>query len=160
MSCEKLFVLRKMLTSHMEKSWIRASSSSASAPVLFVRKADGDLRFCCDYRAINALIKQDRYPLPLIRETLRDIGQANWITKIDIRAAFYRLRVKKGDEWKTAFRTRFGLFEWLVTSFGLAGAPASFQRFIYHILRDRLSIDVTAYMDDILIYTRGPKSEH
>lgn len=160
MSREELLVLRKTLTGHMEKGWIRASSSSASAPVLFVRKANGDLRFCCDYRAINALTKQDRYPLPLIRETLRDVGQADWMTKIDIRAAFHRLRVKAGDEWKTAFRTRFGLFEWLVTPFGLAGAPASFQRFINHILRDRLGIDVTAYMDDILIYTKGSKSEH
>ena len=77
MSREELLVLRKTLTSHMEKGWIRASSSSTSALVLFVRKTNGDLRFCCDYRAINALTKQDRYPLPLIRETLRDIGQAD-----------------------------------------------------------------------------------
>ena len=160
MSREELLVLRKTLSQHMEKGWIRASSSSASAPVLFVRKANGDLRFCCDYRAINAMTQQDRYPLPLIKETLRDIGEAKWYTKVDIRSAFHRLRIRKGDEWKTAFRTRFGLYEWLVTPFGLAGAPASFQRFINHILRDRLGIDTTAYMDDILVYTKGSKDEH
>jgi hypothetical protein len=160
MSREELLVLRKTLTEHMAKGWIRASSSSASAPVLFVRKPNGDLRFCCDYRAINALTTQDRYPLPLIKETLRDIGEADWYTKVDIRSAFHRLRIREGDEWKTAFRTRFGLFEWLVTPFGLAGAPASFQRFINHILRDRLGIDVTAYMDDILVYTKGSREDH
>ena len=75
-------------------------------------------------------------------------------------SAFHRLCVKAGDEWKTAFRTRFGLFEWLVTPFGLAGAPASFQRFINHILRDKLGVDVTAYMDDILVYTKGILEQH
>ena len=106
------------------------------------------------------MTQQDRYPLPLIKETLRDIGEADWYTKVDIRSAFHRLRIREGDEWKTAFRTRFGLYEWLVTPFGLAGAPASFQRFINHILRDRLGIDTTAYMDDILIYTKGSKADH
>jgi len=160
MSREELLVLRKTLVQHMDKGWIRASNSPAGAPVLFVRKANGDLRFCCDYRAINALTRQDRYPLPLIKETLRSITEADWFTKVDVRAAFHRLRIRQGDEWKTAFRTRYGLFEWLVTPFGLAGAPASFQRFINHILRDLLGVTVTAYMDDILIYTKGSREEH
>ena len=128
--------------------------------MLFVRKTNGDLQFCCNYRAINKLTRQDRYPLPLIKETLRAIGDADWYTKVDVASAFHRLRVKAGDEWKTAFRTRFGLFEWLVTPFGLAGAPASFQRFINHILRDKLGVDVTAYMDDILVYTKGTLEQH
>ena len=157
---EELLVLRKTLVQHMDKGWIRASNSPAGAPVLFVRKANGDLRFCCDYRAINALTRQDRYPLPLIKETLRSITEADWFTKVDVRAAFHRLRIRQGDEWKTAFRTRYSLFEWLVTPFGLAGAPASFQRFINHILRDLLGVTVTAYMDDILIYTKGSREEH
>ena len=126
MSREELLVLRKTLNDHMNKGWIRASSSSAGAPVLFVCKANGDLWFCCDYQAINKLTRQDQYPLPLIKETLRAVGDADWYTKVDVASAFHRLRVKAGDEWKTAFRTRFGLFEWLVTPFGLAGAPASF----------------------------------
>ena len=126
MSRDELLVLRKTITDLLDKGWIRASSSSAGAPVLFVKKPGGGLRFCVDYRALNAITEQDRYPLPLIRETLRSLSQARWFTKLDVRAAFHRLRIREGDEWKTAFRTRFGLFEWLVTPFGLAEAPATF----------------------------------
>ena len=128
--------------------------------MLFVCKANGNLQFCCDYRAINKLTRQDQYLPPLIKETLRAVGNADWYTKVDVASAFHCLRVKAGDEWKTAFRTRFGLFEWLVTPFGLAEAPASFQRFINHILRDKLGVDVTAYMDDILVYTKGTLEQH
>lgn len=139
MSRDELLVLRKTLTDLLGKGWIRASSSPAGAPVLFVKKPGGGLRFCVDYRALNAITRQDRYPLPLIRETLRNVAKARYFTEVDVRAAFHRLRIKKGDEWKTAFRTRFRLFEWLVTPFGLAGAPATFQRYINSVLDKYLS---------------------
>ena len=126
MSRDELLVLRKTITDLLDKGWIRASSSSSGAPVLFVKKPGGRLRFCVNYRALNAITKQNRYPLPLIRETLKSFLQARWFTKLNVRAAFYRLRIKEGDKWKTAFRTRFGLLEWLITPFGLAGAPATF----------------------------------
>ena len=113
MSREELLVLRKTLTDYLDKGWIRASASPAGAPVLFARKPGGGLRFCVDYRALNAITRSDRYPLPLIRETLRQLTKAKWITKVDVRAAFHRLRIREGDEWKTAFRTRYGQFEWL-----------------------------------------------
>ncbi|XP_044724102.1 reverse transcriptase (RNA-dependent DNA polymerase) domain-containing protein [Hirsutella rhossiliensis] len=119
------------LTELLDKGFIRASSSPASAPVLF----------------------KDRYPLPLIEETLRSLSKAKWLTKLDVIAAFHKIRVEEGDEWKTAFRTRYGLYEWLVTPFGLTGAPATFQRYINHTLRDFLDEFCSAYIDDILIYS-------
>ncbi|KAI0992970.1 hypothetical protein K3495_g15214, partial [Podosphaera aphanis] len=140
--------------------WIRASASPGGAPVLFVKKPGGGLRFCVDYRALNAITEKDRYPLPLIRETLRSISKSTWITKVDVRAAFHKLRVREGDEEKTAFRTRFGSYEWLVTPFGLQGAPAAFQRYVNETLGDYLDVFCTAYLDDILIYTAGDLKDH
>ncbi|XP_044721805.1 reverse transcriptase (RNA-dependent DNA polymerase) domain-containing protein [Hirsutella rhossiliensis] len=138
MSREELIVLRKTLTELLDKGFIRASSSPASAPVLF----------------------KDRYPLPLIEETLRSLSKAKWLTKLDVIAAFHKIRVEEGDEWKTAFRTRYGLYEWLVTPFGLTGAPATFQRYINHTLRDFLDEFCSAYIDDILIYSSGSLADH
>ncbi|XP_044718021.1 reverse transcriptase (RNA-dependent DNA polymerase) domain-containing protein [Hirsutella rhossiliensis] len=138
MSREELIVLRKTLTELLDKGFIRASSSPASAPVLF----------------------KDRYPLPLIDETLRSLSKAKWLTKLDVIAAFHKIRVEEGDEWKTAFRTRYGLYEWLVTPFGLTGAPATFQRYINHTLRDFLDEFCSAYIDDILIYSSGSLADH
>ncbi|KAI0995137.1 hypothetical protein K3495_g13044 [Podosphaera aphanis] len=160
MSRDELLVLRKTLTDLLDKNYIRASSSPAGAPVLFVRKPGGGLRFCVDYRALNSMSKADRYPLPLIKETLAKLSRAKWFTKLDVRAAFHKLRIKEGDEWKTAFRTRFGLFEWLVMPFGLSGVPASFQRYINETLREYLDEFCSAYVHDVLIYTNGNLVDH
>jgi hypothetical protein len=160
MSRDELLVLRKTLTELLDKEFIRVSSSPAAAPVLFVRKPGGGLRFCCDYRALNKITRKDRYPLPLIHETLSRIGKAKWFTKMDVIAAFHKIRIKAGDEWKTAFRTRFGLFEWLVTPFGLANAPSTFQRYINLTLQDFLDDFVSAYVDDVLVFTDGTREQH
>ena len=109
---------------------------------------------------MNQLIKKDRYPLPLIHETLERIGKARWFTKLDVIAAFHKIRIAEGDEWLTAFRTRFGLFEWLVTPFGLANAPSTFQRYINWTLRDFLDDFASAYLDDILVFSSGSLKEH
>ncbi|XP_044718777.1 reverse transcriptase (RNA-dependent DNA polymerase) domain-containing protein [Hirsutella rhossiliensis] len=142
MSREELLVLRKTLKDLLDRGFIRASSSAAAAPVLFVRKPNGGLRFCCDYRALNNLAK------------------AKWFTKLDVVAAFHKIRMAPGHEGKTAFRTRFGLYEWLVCPFGLSGAPASFQRYMNSVLREWLDDFVTAYLDDVLIYSSGSKADH
>jgi hypothetical protein len=160
MSREELLVLRKTLSDLLTRGFIRVSSSPAAAPILFVKKPGGGLRFCCDYRALNAMTKKDRYPLPLIKETLSQVSSAQWYTKLDIIAAFNKIRMAEGEEWKTAFRTRYGLFEWLVMPFGLANAPSSFQRFVNWVLRDYLDDFVSAYVDDVLIYTQGTKKDH
>ena len=160
MSRGELLVLRKTLTELLDKNFIRASSSPAAAPVLFAKKPGGGLRFCVDYRALNALTQKDRYPLPLIKETLNSLSKARWFTKLDIIAAFHKIRITEGEEWKTAFRTRYGLFEWLVTPFGLTGAPATFQRYINWVLREYLDEFCSAYIDDILIFSSGSLADH
>ena len=105
---------------------------------------------------------EDRYPLPLINETLTRIAKAKIITKIDIRDAYNLIRIKEGDEWKTAFRTCFGLCEFLVMPFGLTNAPATFQRYINNTLRPYLDLFCTAYLDDVIIYsdTQEEHDEH
>jgi hypothetical protein len=159
MSRDELQALKEWLRENLEKGFIRPSSSPAASPVLFVKKADGGLRFCVDYRALNAMTVKDRYPLPLTKESLNNLKGMKYFTKIDIISAFNNLRIKDGQEWLTAFRTRFGLFESLVMPFGLTGAPATLQRFMNDTLRDYLDIFCTAYLDDILIYSKT-RSEH
>jgi Reverse transcriptase (RNA-dependent DNA polymerase)/RNase H-like domain found in reverse transcriptase/Integrase zinc binding domain/Chromo (CHRromatin Organisation MOdifier) domain len=160
MSHDELLVLRKTLTEHLDKGFIRVSNSPAAAPVLFVRKPGGGLRFCVDYRALNKITRKDRYPLPLIHETLQRAGKAKWYTKLDVSQAFHRIRIAEGDEWKTAFRTRYGLYEWLVTPFGLANAPSTFQRYINWTLREYLDDFCSAYVDDVLIFSDKSVEEH
>lgn len=160
MSREELLVLRKTLTELLDKGFIRASSSSAAAPVLFVKKPGGGIRMCVDYRALNAITERDRYPLPLVSETLRSMAAARWYTKLDVVAAFHKMRIKEGHEERTAFRTRYGLYEWIVCPFGLSNAPAAFQRFINSVLRPFLDDFATAYMDDILIFSDGSRQDH
>ena len=153
MSRDEILELRRYLDENLSKGFIRASRSQAAAPVLFVKKPGGGLRFCVDYRGLNAITVKNRYPLPLISETLNRLSRAKIFTKLDIISAFNRLRIKEGDEALTAFRTRFGLFEYLVMPFGLCNGPASFQEYINNTLREHLDKFCTAYLDDILIYS-------
>ena len=159
MSKDQLLVLRKTLTEFLDNGFIRVSNSPATAPDTFVKKPGGELRFCIDYRRLNKISRKNSYPIPRIDETLRTIAATKYISKVDVISAFHRIRVKDGDEWKTAFNTRFGLYKWLVTPFGLTGAPATFQRYINWILRDKLDICCSAYIDDVVIYNNTQK-EH
>jgi hypothetical protein len=162
MSREELQTLRDWLDENLRKGFIRPSSSAVTSPVLFVKKPGGGLRLCMDYRALNEVSVKDRYPLPLIKETLNNLQGMKYFSKIDIISAFNNVRIKEGHEKLTAFLTRFGLFESLVMPFGLTGAPATFQRFINDSLRDYLDQFCSAYLDDILIYskTREEHEEH
>lgn len=159
MSREELQTLRTWLDENLAKGFIRPSSSHVTSPVLFVKKPGGGLRLCMDYRALNEVSVKDRYPLPLIKETLNNLEGMRYFTKIDIISAFNNVRIKEGHEHLTAFLTRFGLFESLVMPFGLTGAPATFQRFINDALREYLDQFCSAYLDDILIYSKT-KEEH
>lgn len=150
---EKLRTMKDYIQKSLERGWIRPSSSPAGAPVLFVKKKDGSVRVCIDYRGLNDMTIKDRTPLPLIGESLDRLSKAKIFTKLDIRDAYHNLRIAEGDEWKTAFRTKYGLFEYLVMPFGLTNAPATFQRWMNELLSDCLDIYALAYLDDIMIYS-------
>ena len=160
MSQNELLVLCNTLNGLLDKGFIHVSQSPAAAPVLFVKKPGGGLRFCVDYHGLNKITRKDHYPLPLIQETLNSISKAKFFTKLDVIAAFHKIRVEEGDEWKTAFQTCYRLFEWLVIPFGLANASSTFQKYINHMLRDFLDDFCSAYIDDILIYTDGSLAQH
>jgi len=112
------------------------------ALVLFIKKKDGSLRLCIDFRSLNKITKKDRYPLPLISDLLDSPRKARIYTKIDLRHAYHLVRIAEGDEWKTAFRTRYGAFEWSVMPFRLTNAPAAFQRFMNDLFSNLLDVCV------------------
>jgi len=106
---------------------ITHSQSPAGAPIFFVPKPDGHLRLCVDYRQLNKLMILDKYPLPLMSELRDRVAGATIFTKLDFKDGYHLIRIKKGDEWKTAFRTRYGQYKYKVMPFGLVNAPATFQ---------------------------------
>jgi reverse transcriptase-like protein/integrase-like protein len=159
LSSQELKVVRKWLDDNLSKGFIRESRARCAAPLMLAAKPGGGVRVCQDYRGLNNVTIKNRYPLPLVRETLDALCHSKYFTKLDIIAAYNKLRIAEGHEWKTAFITRFGLFETLVMPFGLCNAPAEFQHYINHILFDLLDKFCTAYLDDVLIYSQT-KKEH
>ena len=132
---------------------IRHSTSPAGSPILFVPKPYGQgLRLYVDYQARNRVTIPNRYPLPLMQELQDRVRGAQWFTKMDLKNGFHLIRVREGDEWKTVFRTRYGLFEFQVIPFGLTNTPSTFQDMMNHMFSDMLDVGVIAYMDDILVY--------
>ena len=155
LSNTELKVLREYLDDALAKGWIRHSVSPAGAPILFVPKKDGGLRLCVDYRGLNQVTIKNKHPLPLISETLDRLSRAKVFSKLDLKDAYHHIRICKGDEWKTAFRTRYGHFEYMVMPFGLANAPATFQAYINRALAGLVDIFCVVYLDDILIYSKS-----
>lgn len=154
LSSEERVVLHDYIQDMLRRGFIRHSSSEAASPVLFVKKANGSLRLCVDYRGLNNITKRNSYPLPLVNDLLNVIRGSTIFSKLDLKSAFNLLRVAPGDEWKTAFRTNEGLFEYLVMPFGLTNAPAAWQSFMQWVLREQLDICCIVYLDDILIFSR------
>uniref|UniRef100_A0A8C6L3L3 Gypsy retrotransposon integrase-like protein 1 n=1 Tax=Nothobranchius furzeri TaxID=105023 RepID=A0A8C6L3L3_NOTFU len=138
---------------------IRPSTSPLGAGFFFVSKKEGTLRPCIDYRGLNQITIKNKYPLPLLSSTFEPVQDATIFTKLDLRSAYHLVRVREGDEWKTAFKTPMGHFEYLVMPFGLTNAPAVFQSLINAVLNDFLNKFVTVYLDDILIFSKSPE-EH
>lgn len=159
LSSMELEILRKYLTEYMERGWIRRSKSPAGAPILFVKKKDGSMRLCVDYRGLNKVTVKNRHPLPLISESLERLSQARYYTKLDVREAYHRIRIREGDEWKTAFRTKYGHYEYMVMPFGLTNAPAQFQAYMNQALVGLIDVICIVYLDDILIFSDS-EEEH
>ena len=159
MSREQILVIKEYIDEMLGKGYIRSSTSLYAASILIVKKPDDRLRLCVDYRALNALTIPNRNAPPLIKKTLTKLCAARIYSKFDIITAFNEIRVKDKHEEKTAFLTRYDLYEYMVMPFGLCNASATFQAFINNVLREYLDVFCTAYLDDILIYS-NTKKEH
>ena len=159
LSQPELQELRRQLTTLLEKGYIRPSLSPYGAPVLFAKNKDGALRLCMDYRAVNALTIKNKYPLPRIDDILDQLQGATVFSKLDLQSGYHQIRVQERDIHKTAFRTRYGHYEWTVMPFGLTNAPATFQTLMNTILGDFLEKFAAVYLDDIMVYSRDP-AEH
>ncbi|GBG81216.1 hypothetical protein CBR_g31888 [Chara braunii] len=152
MSEEELEVLRAQLDDLLDKGWIRPNCSPY--PVLFVRKKNKDLRLCIDYRKLNAQTVKNAGPLPRIDDLLERLGGATYFSKLDLKSGYHQIEIQPQDRYKTAFKTRYGHFEWVVMHFGLTNAPATFQAAMTTEFRDLLDRSVLIYLDDILVYSR------
>jgi hypothetical protein len=130
LSLRELVALKEFLEENLAKGFIREFKSLAGALILFALKKDGSLRLCVDYQGLNAVTVKNRYPLPLISEIIDRVQRAYYFSKIDLKDAYYRLRIKVGDEWKTAFRTRYSYYKFLVVPMGFTNSPATFQAYI------------------------------
>ncbi|KAL0185720.1 hypothetical protein M9458_017390, partial [Cirrhinus mrigala] len=151
--------MHKYIQEELAKGFITPSTSPASAGFFFVKKKDGGLRPCIDYRGLNEVTVKYRYPLPLVPSALEQLRTAKIFTKLDLRSAYNLIRIRAGDEWKTAFSTTSGHYEYRVMPFGLANSPSCFQAFVNDVFRDMLNRWVIVYIDDILIYSNS-YSEH
>ena len=131
------------------------SSSPVGAGFFFASKKDRSLRPCIDYRGLNNITLKNKYPLPLISSAFVPLHGAVVFSKLDLRNTYHLVRIWEGDEWKTAFNTPLGHFEYLVMPFGLTNAPAVFQPLVNDVLRDMLNRSVFVYLDDILIFSKS-----
>ncbi|KAE9108707.1 hypothetical protein PF006_g20824 [Phytophthora fragariae] len=148
--------VRKMLAAGV----IEEGDGAWGFPVVLVRKKDGEVRFCVDYRALNKVTKKDVYPLPRMDETLEALGGALLFSTLDLKAGYWQIRVAEKDKAKTAFTTQQGLYQFVRMPFGLTNAPSTFQRMMNSVLRGLTWTTCLVYLDDIVVYTRGGIEQH
>ncbi len=151
---EKREIMKKEIKKLREMGWIRKAHGPWASPVVMVKKKDGEIRFCVDYRKINAITTTDAHPLPRIEELLEQFSESKWFSSIDLASGYHQIKMKESDIEKTAFTCCFGLYEYVVMPFGLKNAPPTFQRMMNELFMDYLYDWMVVYIDDILIYSK------
>jgi hypothetical protein len=155
----ELVELKEQINELLEKGYIRPSTSPWAAPVLFVEKKDGTKRMCIDYRALNEVTVQNKYPLPRIEDLFDQLRGASVFSKIDLRSGYPQLKIRPSDIPKIAFITKYGLYEFMVMSFGLMNVTTYFMYLMNSVFMDYLDKFVVVFIDDILIYSQN-EQEH
>ncbi|MBW0594035.1 hypothetical protein O181_133750 [Austropuccinia psidii MF-1] len=151
--------IRAYISENVEKGFIRPSSSSTGAPVLFVKKKDGGLRLCVDYRKFSAVTRKNKYPVPPMNKLLTFLNGPSIFPNMDLCGSYTLVRIKEGDEHLTCFRTKYGSYEYFVMPFGLTNAPSSFQTLFNDIIYDLLDIYVVVCLYDIMVFSKS-EEEH
>jgi hypothetical protein len=159
MTTLELAELKEHIRELLEKGFIRPSSSPWGAPVIFVLKKDDTQRLCVDYRALNEVTTKNKYPLPRIDDLFNQLYGACLFSKIDHQSGYHQLKVRECDIPKTAFVSRYGLYEFTVMSFGLTNAPAYFMYMMNNVFMEYLDKFIVVFIDDILVYSRN-EEEH
>jgi hypothetical protein len=154
MPVNELVELKKQIVELQAKGFVRPSSSPWGASVLFVEKNDGTQRMCVDYRSLNEVTIKNKYHLPRIEDLFDQMKGASVFSKIDLRSGYHQLKIRESDIPKTAFRTRYGLYEYTVMSFGLTNAPAYFMNLMNKVFMEYLDRFIVVFIDDILIFSK------
>ena len=154
LSQDEVALLRDYIEEMIMSGKIRPGKGSAGSPIFFVKETTGKIHLVVNYRGLNAITIKDKYPIPLMTILMEQVQECTRFTKLDLKNSVNLIRVKEGDEWRTAFKTRYGLYEYTIMPFGLTNASSVFQRYVNHVLKDLTDRGVVAFINDILIYTR------